>query len=67
MKTIKFDKLLKISILLFLGYSFFLFHKIASNSDNGRFQFNSDASVIIDTRTGKLFTPEDGPLNEIKE
>lgn len=67
MKTIKFDKLLKIIILLFLGYSFFLFHKIASNSDNGRFQFNSDASVIIDTRTGKLFTRENGTLNEINE
>jgi len=57
----------KIIVVIVSTYLLFILSIIAYNSGNGRYLFTSNSStIILDTKTGKLYDFYDGKLNEYK-
>lgn len=66
MKTLNFDIVFKVIILISLVYSLILLIIIANNSSIGKYQ-NNVGERIIDTRTGKIYYYENGKISPMKE
>ena len=66
MKKINFGNIFKIFAILATVYFLYIMSIIASNMENGRYQFKTDSSLILDTKTGMIYRNYHGQLIEIK-
>ena len=58
LREFNFDKFFKISMLLILIYFLVLLTKVAMNLENGRYQYDNQDNLIIDTKTGIVKQPD---------
>ena len=66
MKKIIIDFILKGIALFLCVYFLIILSKIADRLENGRYQFDSEGYIILDTKTGKLYRSKAGNLIERK-
>ncbi|MDP1727997.1 MAG: hypothetical protein Q8M15_14525 [Bacteroidota bacterium] len=67
MKRINFEIIFKVIILAGFAYLLFLLTAIVEHSGNGRYQqFTTEYPLILDTKTGQVFKPNDkGQMQEL--